>query len=588
MSRNTPTAADETIAALNLRIKKLNRELAVIKSTLSFAETAAQTHARFYSLLHAEKSQQERYLNMMLKNSAGMMLLLDKGGCFAYCTDEFLRSAGIADFRLIEGAYFLDVLKRSFGDAFFEQMQDLFGRALTEKEAVRGEMTLISDDGQKIFYYSIQINPMEENGAVDGFFILFHDTTDISRAREAAEQASAAKSRFLASMSHEIRTPMNAIIGMSELAIRDYGTPEALDYIQDIRQSGSNLLAIINDILDFSKVESGNLILNHLPYALSSLLNDVMTITRTHLEDRPVRLITDIDPDIPGTLTGDEVRVRQVLLNLLSNAVKYTEKGFIRFSVRGRRVGENTVILTCTVEDSGIGIKKEDKACLFHEFFRADHRRNLAVEGTGLGLSITKSLCSAMNGSLMMESEYGKGSTFTAVLVQAFTDGRPLGNIDKKAEARGIYKVRFTAPGFRVLVVDDNMTNLKVMEGLLSPYRLDIRSCTSGEKAIELVREHRYDLVFMDHMMPGMDGIEATRAIRELENGRFRNLPVAALTANALSGMREMFLANGFDDFLPKPVEISKLNEFMEKWIPVEKRRPIAPDAARSEKNTRP
>ncbi|MDR2522856.1 MAG: response regulator [Synergistaceae bacterium] len=395
---------------------------------------------------------------------------------------------------------------------------------------------------------------------------------DYIEAKDAALASTKAKSDFLARMSHEIRTPMNAAIGLSELAIHKYGSPKGLEYLVGIRQASSNLLAIINDILDFSKIESGNLPIHHERYGTASMLNDVLTIIRVKLEESPIEFVSRVDSRMPAAMVGDETRVRQVLLNLLSNAVKYTKEGFIEFSAQCERSGASA-LLTFRVADSGIGIRAEDLPKLFGEFIRVDDQRNRAVEGTGLGLSIARSLCRAMGGDIKAESEYGAGSVFTAAFVQEIADDTPMGSLDAKTFIRsGVPNVPFTAPGFRALVVDDVLTNLMVMEGFLSPYKADVVLCESGGKAVELAREGRFDIIFMDHMMPGMDGIEAAKAIRAL-GGNW--VPIIALTANAIVGMREMFLENGFDDFLAKPIETRKLNELMGKWVPQERRKPL-------------
>ncbi|MDR1580043.1 MAG: response regulator [Synergistaceae bacterium] len=399
---------------------------------------------------------------------------------------------------------------------------------------------------------------------------------DLNAARLKADRENRSKTLFLARMSHELRTPMNAIIGMSELAERDCGRPVCLEHIRNIKQAGANLLSIINDILDFSKIESGNLQITPSPYDAASLFNDVTTIVRVRLADSSVQFVTSIAPDIPSQMTGDAGRIRQVLLNLLSNAVKYTKDGFIKFTVSCERE-DGTVLLRCAVEDSGIGIKQQDMGHLFEDFERVDMQRNSDIEGTGLGLSIAQSLCRAMGGTISVTSEYGKGSVFTATMLQSFERGSsPIGDIagdaagKNPASARSL-GVSFTAPGFHVLVVDDIKVNLKVARGLLAPFEMDIDTCSSGDEALAMMREKEYDLIFMDHMMPGMDGIETTCAIRSLESGR-NKIPIVALTANAVSGMKEMFLENGFNDFLSKPIEIPRLYKLVEKWVPEEKR----------------
>jgi signal transduction histidine kinase/CheY-like chemotaxis protein/ABC-type amino acid transport substrate-binding protein len=388
-----------------------------------------------------------------------------------------------------------------------------------------------------------------------------------------AERAAQAKNDFLARTSHEIRTPMNAIIGLSELAQREYGKSKGLEYITGIKNAGASLLAIINDILDFSKIESGNLSIHPAPYETASLLNDALTIIRVRMVESPLELILDISPGIPGHMIGDAGRIKQILLNLLSNAVKYTNKGFIKFSVSAEPVAEDTVRLAFIVEDSGIGIKNEDLPKLFAEFTRIDENRTITVEGTGLGLVIARSLCRAMGGDITVRSEYGSGSVFTATLTQAVADWKPMGDMADIAAIRAETQcVTFTAPEAEILVVDDLPSNLMVAEGLLVPYGMRVFTCLNGREAVELARKRSFDLVLMDHMMPEMDGVEATGIIRAMSGEHCRAMPIIALTANAVSGMREMFLENGFNDFLSKPIETAKLDAVLKKWISEGKR----------------
>ena len=517
------------------------------------------------------------------------------------------------------------------------------------------------------------------------------DVTMLKDALERALSASRTKSAFLSTISHEIRTPMNAIIGMAELLLRQELSSDSKGYAQDIKQAGANLLTIINDLLDFSKIEAGKLEVIPAKYFLTSLINNVVSIIRMRIVEKSLRFYTNIDGNIPNNLIGDEVRLRQILLNLLSNAVKYTDKGHIGLSITRENLTDDQIWLRIVVSDTGRGIKPEDQKKLFAEFVQVDTKKNRATEGTGLGLAIVKSLCAAMGGSIEVESEYGKGSSFTVWLPQGIGSPEPFAVVEEPAEKKvlvyerryiyvqsvcwslenmnvpyikvndenaflealfreewccvftgyGLYNrikptmdlpdaafpggrkpfvalmlewgvetripntrfismpvqsvsianvlngraerrkyfestdmIQYTYPDARVLVVDDISINLMVVEGILVPYKVEVDTCLSGLEAVALVKEHDYDIVFMDHMMPEMDGIETTTAIRnwEEDTGITRNVTIVALTANAVSGMEEMFIGNGFNDFLAKPIDVSKLDKVLERWIPAAKR----------------
>jgi signal transduction histidine kinase/HPt (histidine-containing phosphotransfer) domain-containing protein/ActR/RegA family two-component response regulator len=394
----------------------------------------------------------------------------------------------------------------------------------------------------------------------------------ISNDQIRSEKETRTKSVFLARMSHEIRTPLSAIIGLSELVHREYGSPKGLEYITGIRNSGEILLGIIDEILDFSKIQTGQLTVVSTPYNTASTINDLLTIIRVKVAETPLAFSVDISPDLPSVLIGDSVRLRQVLMNLLSNSVKYTREGSVRLSAFSEPTGDHTVRLSFKVEDTGIGIRAEDFPKLFREFIRVDAQRNPNIEGTGLGLPIAKSLCEAMGGEITVESEFGKGSRFTATVAQIVFDWAPMGEFRPgSAGPDRKHKATFTAPGARVLVVDDFSSNLLVAEGLLQPYRLDVSTCMNGREAVRMVSEGSFDAVLMDHMMPEMDGLEAVAEIRRYGGGRFRDLPVIALTANAVAGMRKAFLDGGFNDFLSKPIDVYKLDEILKRWLPASK-----------------
>ncbi|GMO68488.1 MAG: hypothetical protein Ta2A_16750 [Treponemataceae bacterium] len=396
-----------------------------------------------------------------------------------------------------------------------------------------------------------------------------------------SDEESIAKSSFLARMSHEIRTPMNAIIGMSELALRNDPKPEVRPYLVNIKQAGNNLLSLINNILDFSKIEAGRLEIIPIEYKFSSLLNDVITIVKIRLRERPIEFVTQIDPSLPGVFCGDESRIREVLLNLLSNAVKYTREGTITFSVYSYPgITAQNIQLVFEVTDTGAGIKPEDMPKLFGDYVRVDSSSHAGVEGTGLGLAIARSLCRLMGGDISVKSVFGKGSTFTAIFPQRIVDYAPFRIIEAENDDASFVKPLFTAPKARVLIADDIDTNLDVAAGLLAPYKMTIDFAKNGTQALRLAQDNfgRYDLILMDHMMPGIDGIESMAAIRKLEGEYYQKLPIVIMTANAISGMREMFLSKGFNDYISKPIDIEKLNELVVRWIPKEKQLPLNPE----------
>ena len=502
-----------------------------------------------------------------------------------------------------------------------------------------------------------------------------------------ANAASKAKSNFLAKMSHEIRTPMNAIIGMAELALRENEPAVIKEHILTVKQAGVNLLSIVNDILDFSKIERGKVEINEAEYSVSSLVNDVVNIIRMRAIDSQIQFAVNIDSSIPGTLFGDETRIRQALLNTLNNAVKYTEKGHVSFTLLKEDTDENSINLIMKVTDSGRGIKQDDIGKLFDDFTQFDVEKNRGKEGVGLGLAITNNIVNAMGGKINVQSEYGQGSTFTISIPQKYNARENLAVIENPNEKRvllyerrqiyadsivfslgnlgvdycvvendselyekmktqagdflfisfflyaknkeaiskfkdsikiialtefgeaipesgmnvlampvysvtiaGIlngasksfsysdnneYTVKFTTPDARALIVDDIITNLKVAKGLLQPYDMQTDLCKSGIDALKAIQSKGYDVVFMDHKMPDMDGVETVQRIRQMgnEDSYYTDIPIIALTADAVSGAKEMFLENGFNDFLPKPIDTIMLNMMLEKWIPKDKQK---------------
>ena len=390
--------------------------------------------------------------------------------------------------------------------------------------------------------------------------------------KSAADSANKAKSSFLAEMSHEIRTPINAIIGMNEMILRTSREDETLEYSASIDTASKTLLSLINSILDFSKIEDGKMEIVPVKYKTSVLIHGLVGSIRERVKNKGLEFILDIDPELPSQLFGDDVRVAQVIQNLLTNAVKYTENGTVTLSVRDDGREEGYVFLDVAVKDTGIGIKQEDLPRLFQSFERLEEKRNRHIEGTGLGMSIVTKLLAMMDSELKVESEYGKGSVFSFRLRQEIADAAPVGSLAggadavRRSEPCGIY-----APAARVLVVDDNDMNLKVADNLLGLFGIKPVLVSSGYETIEKMKKERYDIVFLDHMMPGMDGIETLRELR------FRRLvtpetTVIALSANAIAGAREEYLKAGFDDYLSKPIEMQSLENCLDDYLPEDKK----------------
>ena len=436
-----------------------------------------------------------------------------------------------------------------------------------------------SINGQNYECHSKQI--IGENGRKHGCVILILDMTDIKayineikRVRQQAEKANIAKSEFLANMSHEIRTPMNAIIGLNDIIMEECRDPQIHAHAKDVQSAAKNLLAIINDILDLSKVEAGKMELVYTDYHLKTVVGEVVGMMDMAASKRGLIMKYECDSSIPCRYNGDEGRIKQILINILNNAIKFTKEGYVRAYVTGRPgEKEDEELITFRVEDTGCGIREKDLTTIFEDFRQVDAKRNRSVEGTGLGLAIVKHLVELMGGVINVESVYGEGTTVIITIPQKIVDRRSIAEVPEIPQAELEGGEIFSAPDVKVLVVDDNVVNRKVARGFLKGYAFDLSEAGSGPEAIEMVRSTRYDIIFMDHMMPMMDGIEAAEIIRR-DCGENGTVPVMiALTANAMEGMRERFLACGFQDFIAKPLDRKELNQLLLRWVPEERRR---------------
>ena len=501
----------------------------------------------------------------LLQATPNYTILVDQMNKVRYISEPLAEFARIADRRIVEGRPLLDL----FGD---KSLKLMFADILDSKEFYEGTREIVIDGAARHY----KIIAAKLSGEVNGMFIDITDITHVIEAQLAAEEAklaadkaSRAKSDFLASMSHEIRTPMNTIIGMSDLMRMDNLDKTQAGYFNDIKRTSKALLQIVNDILDFSKIEAGKMDLIEVDFNLRSIFEMLCSLNQFTAAAKDIAFLSSYADDVPDIVRGDELRVRQVIANVLSNAVKYTREGHVRFKVE-RAEARGADYVAFAVEDTGIGIREENMAQLFASFQQLDAEANKGIVGTGLGLSIVKRLTDIMGGAVEVSSVHGMGSTFTVFLPL------PAGDPERVAEA--VSEPRVVACGdTAVLVVDDNPMNVTVALGFLATHNIGADTAPSGPAALDMIRRKRYDIVFMDQMMPDMDGIEATRRIREWEATRARvagakaGVPIIALTANAVTGMRETYIAAGMDDYIAKPIVADELNRALLRWLPDEK-----------------
>ena len=524
----------------------------------------------------------------------GYGFIVDDSGLLIAHTNEALKGENLSvitedpeflsKIKSTEGSYFRYALDGERSTIFVHRMKDHWYSVIVVADKV-----LYSDVVRQVlvtvftcafiyvlicvFYYLFYRNMRAYSDRVDQMKLeeqtRSYERTLLRIEKEAAENSNRAKSDFLANMSHEIRTPMNAIIGMDEMILRETRSDAVRKYALNIQSAGKTLLSIINDILDLSKIESGRMELVPVRYETSSVINDILNMTKPKAEGKGLSYKLNVDRNLPRALYGDEIRVRQIILNLVNNAIKYTQEGSVTADIGFDREQNR---LTVSVSDTGIGIKEEDKAKLFEAFQRLDENKNRTIEGTGLGLRITMQLAEMMNGDVTVESTYGKGSTFTAYMVQRVEDDTPVGdfaeNLDKVRQDIKEYIPTLLAPDAEILIVDDNDMNLEVIAGLLENTGIKIDTASSGDACLEAMKKKKYHVVFLDQMMPGKSGTETLEVIRKEHIAD--DTPVIALTADAVVTAKESYLGKGFTDYLSKPVIYGNLEDLLKKYIPKE------------------
>jgi len=466
-------------------------------------------------------------------------------------------------------------------------------KVVNENKRIVYEEWVPCADGVRRLFETVK-SPLVLDGEVVGIMAIGRDITKRKEMEEEAMSANRAKSSFLANMSHELRTPLNVVIGLTDLILEEDMDIHVKENLAKISNAGTTLLSIVNDILDFSKIESGKLTLSPVEYYMSSILNDIITLALTRLGEKPIMFKLNIKDDLPNQLLGDDLRIKQILTNLLTNAIKYTREGSIELTVRSTREGDK-IWLDVAVSDTGMGIPKDDIGSLFLDYYQVAANSNRNIEGTGLGLPITKRLVEMMDGEISVESEHGKGSTFRFRVKQGFVNDSILGaevseklrnfsfSDDKRIVGKKLVRVNLSYA--RVLVVDDMQTNLDVASGILRKYQMQVDVLSNGMEALSRIKAGTpvYDLVFMDHMMPGMDGIETVDNIRALGTEYAKKLPIIALTANAIQGTDKMFYAHDFQAFVTKPIDVMEMDAVLRKWLYDPKR-----ETARSEDSPAP
>jgi len=456
-----------------------------------------------------------------------------------------------------------------------EEILEAMDECILEKEKIMCENSV----------YAASSRMIEQNNIYYGKMYVLSDITDsyhytrhvkeqadiMKELKDQAESANQAKSAFVSNMSHEIRTPMNAIVGLTDVLLRRKWSPEEKQYLLNIKSSGGALLNLINDLLDFSKIEAGKFEISKDRYDMAQMLKDIEVIGITRIGDKDVRLVMDVDGEIPRKLYGDSLRIRQVIINIMNNAIKFTEHGSVTVTVRQLKREEQKTELLISVKDTGIGIHSQDLERLFDAFTQVDIKKNRGKEGTGLGLAISKQLVELMGGELSVESEYGKGSNFYFKLWEGIESEEKIGDFGELKESQEDDEAdvfSFTAPDAKILLVDDNEINREVAQALLEPLEMKIDAVSNGKEALDMVQKKEYDLVFMDHFMPVMDGVEATKQIRAMDGDYYQNLPIIALTADAVQGVKEQFLACGMNDFISKPIDVKVTCDKIRLWLP--------------------
>ncbi len=554
---------------LKIQNKKLTREINRIQVESDVLKEMNDKVSKTQEFFRKENQRQLFYNSQILKTSPYIMVMVDEDFKTVMASDIFFEISGVNRDVLKEGMNLTEAFSSILNDDDLEVFMKQCRYALDNETT--NSYLLTSHKGGKTHIY--QVDLCFYQGQTDkGISIILSDMTEIVEAKKRAENADKAKSSFLANMSHEIRTPINAVLGMNEMILREASDKSILEYSANIRAAGRTLLFLINSILDFSKIEEGKMEIIPAEYDTASVVNNLVVSVSERAKQKGLEFKVEVDPNLPCAMVGDDVRISQVIVNLLTNAVKYTETGSVCFSFSAKKREGDEITLHVAVKDTGIGIKKEDLPKLFESFERLEEERNRTIEGTGLGISIVTRLLEMMGSKLEVDSVYGEGSVFSFDIVQKVADESPIGDYSSRlADAtRSIGAETLKAPDSKILVVDDNEMNLQVARNLFKLFGIIPDLVDSGFEALDRLRDgDTYHMIFLDHMMPKMDGVETLRHIKE-EKLLKGDVPIIALTANAVNGAKERYLESGFDGYLSKPIEVSELERTLENFLPKE------------------
>jgi signal transduction histidine kinase/CheY-like chemotaxis protein len=549
---------EDEVKRLALEVKKLQRELDRQNTLITRYQNNTDAKRQFSEIVLAERTRFERHMNLLLANSRDFILLFDETHALSFATDSFLKATGTKGLGLIKGRDALDIFESLLPEELCEQVRAVGHSLFSSKGLDAVELSFqanFSRSGTLRDYRLSGGELINEIGELEGWLVSIYDTSDFMRAKRLAEHANQAKSDFLATVSHEIRTPMNAIIGLTRMLEASETTAQQQEYLKKMDASSNALLSLINDILDFSKIEAGKLEVLNEYFDFHELLDSLSSLFELMLHQKELGFHGHFAEDLPRVIYSDPKRIRQIVTNIVTNAYKYTPSGWIDFTVS--RVAEGIVF---SVRDTGIGIKEADIDKLFSAFEQVDVERNKHIAGTGLGLTITKRLVELLGGTVCVESTYGEGSTFTVQLPLREGTEADLPHHDNICYA-------FTAPEAKVLIVDDVEVNIEIAAFMLAPYEVQVERAYDGLQAVKAATEQAYDLILMDHMMPRMDGITATKLIRELTGARGK-VKILAMTANAISGVEKMFIDAGFDGYVFKPMDECALSTALHKHLP--------------------